>query len=66
MPLVCLQALTSIPVQFLRIFGVVLFWVLSLLAGTERAKARRWSNRWIKFGPDVRACCACLNSFATC
>lgn len=51
---VCWQALTSIPVQFLRIVGILLFWVLTLLSGTERAKARRWSNQYIKFGPDVR------------
>ncbi|KAK9806417.1 hypothetical protein WJX73_004348 [Symbiochloris irregularis] len=48
-----LNALTSIPVQFLRPFGIFLYWVLTLLSGTERAKARKWSDQWIKFGPDV-------------
>lgn len=47
------QALSGIPVQFLRIVGIILFWVLTLLSGTERAKARRWSNQYMQFGPDV-------------
>ena len=48
-----MQALTSIPISFLRIVGVLLFWILTLLSGTERAKARRWSNQYISFGKDV-------------
>lgn len=49
-----LQALAATPVGFLRIVGLVLFWLLSRIAATERAKARLWQRQTMKYGPIVR------------
>ncbi|CAL8466090.1 g5626 [Coccomyxa elongata] len=46
-----LNALAATPVGFLRIVGLVLFWLLSRLAATERAKARLWQRQTMKYGP---------------
>jgi hypothetical protein len=37
----------------LRAVGLVVFWILSALAGTPRAKLRVWSKQYIKFGDQV-------------
>ncbi len=47
------QALAAIPVGFLRIVGFVLYWLLSRIAATERAKARLWQRQIQKYGPIV-------------
>jgi len=47
------QALAAVPIGFLRIVGLVLFWLLSRIAATERAKARLWQNQTMKYGPIV-------------
>jgi hypothetical protein len=38
------------PIGLLRFVPLVLFWVFSKLASTERAKARLWQNQEIKYG----------------
>lgn len=48
-----MQGLNAAPLGFLRLVGVVLFWLLSILAGTERAKARRWSQQSLTYGGQV-------------
>ena len=48
-----MQALAAVPVGFLRIIGFVLFWLMSRLAATERAKARLWQRQIQKYGPVV-------------
>ncbi|EIE18583.1 DUF221-domain-containing protein [Coccomyxa subellipsoidea C-169] len=45
-----LNALAATPVGFLRIVGLVLFWLLSRIAATERAKARLWQRQTMKYG----------------
>ncbi|KAK9864573.1 hypothetical protein WJX84_004373 [Apatococcus fuscideae] len=50
---VVLQGLNAAPLGFLRLVGVVLFWLLSILAGTERAKARRWSQQSLTYGGQI-------------
>ena len=47
------QALAATPVGFLRIVGVVLYWFLSRIAATERAKARLWQRQTSKYGAIV-------------
>ena len=47
------QALAAIPIGFLRIVGFVLYWLLSRIAATERAKARLWQRQIQKYGPIV-------------
>lgn len=47
------QALAAVPVGFLRIVGFVLYWLLSRIAATERAKARLWQRQIQKYGPIV-------------
>lgn len=49
-----MQALAAVPVGFLRLVGLVLFWLLSRIAATERAKARLWQHQTMKYGPIVR------------
>ncbi|CAL5228475.1 g11617 [Coccomyxa viridis] len=46
-----LNALAAVPVGFLRIVGFVLYWLLSRIAATERAKARLWQRQIQKYGP---------------
>ena len=48
------QALAAVPVGFLRIVGLVLYWLLTRVAATERAKARLWQRQTAKYGPTVR------------
>ena len=49
------QALAAVPVGFLRIVGLVLYWLLTRIAATERAKARLWQRQVSKYGPIVSA-----------
>jgi hypothetical protein len=49
----CVQAFTSLPLSFLRIVGLILYWVKSKLAATPRAKARVWSEQRYEFGQEV-------------
>ena len=49
-----MQALIRTPIQFLRLGGLLQYWVFSLLAATERAKARLWQNQTMKYGSPVR------------
>ena len=48
-----LQALLLRPIQFLRIFQLIMYWLLSMLSGTERAKTRIWSEQSLLYGPYV-------------
>ena len=62
------QALAAIPVGFLRIVGFVLYWLMSRVAATERAKARLWQRQIQRYGPIVSLaplvflCNSCLQS----
>lgn len=47
------QALAAIPVGFLRIVGFALYWLMSRVAATERAKARLWQRQIQRYGPIV-------------
>jgi len=47
------QAFTSLPLSFLRIIGLILYWVKSKLAATPRAKARVWSEQRYHFGSEA-------------
>jgi hypothetical protein len=49
------QALSSVPLAFLRIVSLVIFFILSRLAATERAKGRLWQNQFMSYGTAVRA-----------
>ncbi|KAK9852109.1 hypothetical protein WJX84_005426 [Apatococcus fuscideae] len=51
--LIILQALLLRPIQFLRIFQLIMYWLLSMLSGTERAKTRIWSEQSLLYGPYV-------------
>jgi hypothetical protein len=53
MGMTLLQALAATPVGFLRIVGLVLFWIKSIFSATERAKARLWQKQTMKYGPVV-------------
>ena len=60
LPPLPVQALAAVPVGFLRIVGLVLYWLLTRIAATERAKARLWQRQVSKYGPIVSAlplCC---------
>ena len=62
------QALAATPVGFLRIVGFVLYWLMSRVAATERAKARLWQRQIQRYGPIVSLaslgslCNSCLQS----
>jgi len=49
----CVQAFTSLPLSFLRIVGLVLYWIKSKLAATPRARARVWSEQQYEYGKEV-------------
>ena len=50
----CAQALAITPIQFLNLASLVIFWVLSFFAATERAKARLWQNQFMSYGSKAR------------
>lgn len=51
----CAQALAITPIQFLNLAALVIFWVLSFFAATERAKARLWQNQFMSYGSKARS-----------
>jgi hypothetical protein len=53
MTFLLLSALLTRPLSILRIVPLVLFWVKSKLAGTERAKARLWQDQKASYGARV-------------
>ncbi|KAK9840790.1 hypothetical protein WJX81_004889 [Elliptochloris bilobata] len=48
-----LNALAITPISFLNPVALVLFWVMSFFAATERAKARLWQNQFMLYGSKV-------------
>lgn len=48
------QALAITPIMFLNLVSLVIFWVLSFFAATERAKARLWQNQFMSYGSKAR------------
>ena len=48
------QALAITPIMFLNLPSLVIFWVLSFFAATERAKARLWQNQFMSYGSKAR------------
>lgn len=48
------QALAVTPIMFLNLVALVIFWILSSFAATERAKARLWQNQFMSYGSKVR------------
>ena len=49
-----MQALALTPLSFLRPFGLLSYSVLTCLAGSPRARARVWQEKYMFFGQDVR------------
>ena len=54
-----MQALALTPLSFLRPFGLLCYSVLSGLAGSPRARARVWQEKYMFFGQDVRPFSTC-------
>lgn len=50
MTFVMLNGLAGKPIAFLRVVGLIIFWILSKIAATERAKTRLWANQIQMFG----------------
>ena len=48
------QALAITPFSFLNVVSLVIFWVMSFFAATERAKARLWQNQFMSYGKQAR------------
>ncbi len=47
------QALLLQPIQFLRLFQLAKYWLMTVMAGTEGAKKRVWSEQSMLYGPYV-------------
>lgn len=47
---IMLQALLAKPLSLLRLFGLVMFWLRTRLAATERAKAQVWQDQRATYG----------------
>lgn len=47
------QALSSVPLAFLRIVPLIVFTLLTRLSATERAKGRLWQNQYMSYGIAV-------------
>lgn len=45
-----MQGLFTIPLSIMRVVPLIIFFIKSKLAGTERAKARCWNNQLITYG----------------
>ena len=48
-----LQALSSKPIGFLRLVGLLAYYIKSGFASTARARARLWQNQQMSFGSDI-------------
>ena len=48
-----LQALSSKPIGFLRIVGLLFYYIKSGFATTARARARLWQDQHMSFGSEV-------------
>ncbi len=48
-----LQALSSKPIGFLRLVGLLGYYIKSGFASTARARARLWQNQQMSFGSDI-------------
>lgn len=53
MTYIMLQALAKTPLSLMRLVSLVIFWIKSKLAGTERAKERCWKNQEMKYGTMI-------------
>lgn len=51
-----LQGLSSKPVGFLRLVGLLFYNIKSQLASTQRARARLWQEQHMSFGSEVPCC----------
>jgi Calcium-dependent channel, 7TM region, putative phosphate len=50
---VTLSALWTSPFSGLRLIGLLLYWIKSKIAATEKARARLWQEQTAKYGADV-------------
>eukprot|EP00884_Botryococcus_braunii_P016250 jgi/Botrbrau1/3308/Bobra.0048s0005.1 len=50
-----LNALSSVPLAFLRVVPLLMFTLLSNLSATERSKGRLWQNQYMTYGTAVPA-----------
>jgi hypothetical protein len=50
---VTLSALWTSPFSGLRIIGLLIYWIKSKIAATEKARARLWQEQTAKYGSDV-------------
>lgn len=48
-----LQALSSKPIGFLRLVGLLGYYIKSGFASTARARTRLWQNQQMSFGSDI-------------
>ena len=55
-PSLCMQALVTTPLSFLRTGGLLRYGFLSSLAASPRAQRRIWQDNTAFFGQDVRLC----------
>ena len=58
--LAALQALSTKPWAFLRLFGLVIYYLKSAMATTARAKQRLWEEQDMDYGTEVGPTPACL------
>ena len=49
----CVQALSSKPIGFLRIVGLLFYYIKSGFATTARARTRLWQDQHMSFGSEV-------------
>ncbi len=50
-----LSALWTVPFSGLGIIGLVIFWIKTKVAATEKARARCWQHQDARYGSDVSA-----------
>ena len=49
----CLQVLSTKPIGFLRLVGLLFYYIKSGFATTARARARLWQEQTMSFGSEV-------------
>ena len=58
-----MQALSTKPWAFLRLFGLAIYYFRSAIATTARAKQRLWEEQDMDYGTEVGRGVVCLCGF---
>lgn len=60
-----LSALWTVPFSGLNIIGLIIYWIKSKIAATEKARARCWQDQKVSYGANVSSSIPSTTSIKT-